>query len=155
MDGILRIGDLARATDTKVVTIRYYEQAGLLPEAPRSDGNYRLYGQSHLERLRFIRRARDLGFSLDQIRSLLSLASDRSRSCAEVDHLARFHLKEVERKIADLKLLRDDLRQTIGHCANRTIAECGILKRFANFGLAARIKAEQQSNRIRRSAHQK
>ncbi len=124
------IGDLARATATKVVTIRYYEQAGLLPEPPRSDGNYRLYSQSHLERLRFIRRARDLGFSLDEIRSLLLLANNRSRSCADVDRLARLHLEGVERKIADLCLLRDELHQTIGNCTDSTIAECRILAAF-------------------------
>lgn len=132
MNCSLRIGDLARATDTKVVTIRYYEQAGLLPEPPRSDGNYRIYDQPHLERLRFIRRARDLGFSLGQIRSLLDLAGDRSRSCVEVDRMARLQLKEVERKIADLSLLRNELRQMIGNCTDNTIAECRVLKRFAN-----------------------
>jgi Cu(I)-responsive transcriptional regulator len=132
MDRRLHIGDLARATDTKVVTIRYYEQAGLLPEPPRSDGNYRIYGQPHLERLRFVRRARGLGFSLSQIRALLDLASDRSRSCAEVDRMARLQLEEVERKIADLSLLRTELRHTIGDCTNNTIAECRILKRFAS-----------------------
>jgi|SRR5579883_230368 len=148
MDGGLRIGELARATGAKVVTIRYYEQAGLLAEPARSVGNYRLYDQSHLERLRFIRQARDLGFSLDRIRSLLALASDSSRSCEEVDHLARFHLEEVERKIAELSLLREDLRRTIGHCANRTIAECGVLKRFAKFSPAARIKVAKRPAKV-------
>lgn len=130
MTSQFHIGDLARVTATKVVTIRYYEQAGLLPEPPRSDGNYRLYSQSHLERLRFIRRARDLGFSLGEIRSLLLLAGNRSRSCADVDRLARLHLEEVEHKIADLCLLRDELRQTIGNCSDNTIAECRILAAF-------------------------
>ena len=130
MPARFHIGDLARKTATKVVTIRYYEQAGLLSEPPRSDGNYRLYSQSHLERLRFIRRTRDLGFSLSEIRSLLSLAGDRSRSCADVDLLTRLHLKEVERKIADLCLLRDELRETIGNCTDSSIAECRILAAF-------------------------
>lgn len=130
MTARFHIGDLARITATKVVTIRYYEQAGLLPEPPRSDGNYRLYSQAHLDRLRFIRRARDLGFSLGEIRSLLLLAGNRSRSCADVDRLTRLHLEEVECKIADLCLLRDELRQTIGNCTDGTIAECRILAAF-------------------------
>lgn len=131
MGNSLHIGDLARATDTKVVTIRYYEQAGLLPAASRSASNYRTYGKPDLERLAFIRRARDLGFSLEQIRSLLSLANHRSRSCAEVDRLTRLHLKEIDDKIADLVRLQGELRQTIGDCRNNTIADCRILKAFS------------------------
>jgi Cu(I)-responsive transcriptional regulator len=126
--GSFPIGELALATNTKVVTIRYYERVGLLPEPPRTDGNYRAYGPPHLARLSFIRRARDLGFSLDQIRMLLSLADDRSQSCKEVDRLARSQLHEVERKIDDLTLLRDELRQMIGKCANNTISDCRILE---------------------------
>ena len=82
----LKIGDLARATGTKVVTIRYYEKIGLLAAPDRTAGNYRSYDAAALERLRFIRRCRDLGFSLDQIRELLDLSSDVARSCADVDH---------------------------------------------------------------------
>ncbi len=130
MGSSLHIGDLARATKTKVVTIRYYEQAGLLPAPSRSDNNYRTYGNSDLERLAFIRRARDLGFSLEQIRSLLSLANDRSRSCTEVDRLARLHLEEIEHKVTDLVRLRAELRKTIGNCRDNTIANCRILKAF-------------------------
>src|ERR1700720_740241 len=74
MDERLTIGDLAKATGTKVVTVRYYEQAGLLPAPPRTSGNYRTYGADHLNRLRFIRRCRDLGFTLDQVRDLLRLS---------------------------------------------------------------------------------
>jgi DNA-binding transcriptional MerR regulator len=93
------IGDLARRTGTKIETIRYYERIGLLPTPARSRGNYRLYAPSHLERLSFIRRGRDLGFSLDEVRALLGLSDDRTQSCAEVDRIARLHLAEVKRKI--------------------------------------------------------
>jgi Cu(I)-responsive transcriptional regulator len=125
--GSLSIGDLARAAGTKAETVRYYERIGLLPAPARTSGNYRAYARSHLERLSFIRRARDLGFSLDQVRALLRLADDRSQSCAEVDRIAKLHLTEVERKIADLASLGEELRQLIEKCRHGTIAECRIL----------------------------
>jgi Cu(I)-responsive transcriptional regulator len=125
--GSLSIGDLARAAGTKAETVRYYERIGLLPAPARTSGNYRAYARSHLERLSFIRRARDLGFSLDQVRALLRLADDRSQSCVEVDRIAKLHLAEVERKIADLASLGEELRQLIEKCRHGTIAECRIL----------------------------
>jgi Cu(I)-responsive transcriptional regulator len=123
----LSIGDLASAAGTKAETVRYYERIGLLPAPARTSGNYRAYARPHLERLSFIRRARDLGFSLDQVRALLRLADDRSQSCAEVDRIAKLHLTEVERKIADLASLGKELRQLIEQCRHGTIAECRIL----------------------------
>src|SRR4030088_1328640 len=96
--GIRKIGDLARATDTKVETIRYYERIGLLPPPARTSGNYRAYGAEQLNRLSFIPRARDLGFSIEQVRTLLDLANEKDRSCGAVDAIAREHLAEVERK---------------------------------------------------------
>jgi Cu(I)-responsive transcriptional regulator len=127
VSGSLSIGDLARAAGTKAENVRYYERIGLLPAPARTSGNYRAYARSHLERLSFIRRARDLGFSLDQVRALLRLADDRSQSCAEVDRIAKLHLTEVERKIADLASLGEELRQLIEKCRHGTIAECRIL----------------------------
>ena len=123
----LSIGALAEATDTKVETVRYYERIGLLPEPGRTAGNYRNYGEDHLARLSFIRRARDLGFTLDQVRALLGLADKKSRDCCEVDALAQDHLSEIERKITDLKALRKELRDLIGQCQHGTIADCRIL----------------------------
>src|SRR6266852_4451874 len=105
----LIIGDLAKATDTKVATIRWYERVGLLLAPPRTAGNYRSYESEHLNRLSFIRRSRDLGFSIEEIRALLALSDKRDRDCSEVDGIARHHLAEVERKIADLILLADEL----------------------------------------------
>ena len=129
MDGAtLSVGELATATGTKAETVRYYERIGLLPEPARTGGNYRAYGRPHLDRLSFIRRSRDLGFSLDQVRALLRLSDDRSQSCAEVDRIARLHLGEVERKIADLTALGGELRQVIGQCRQGTIAECRIIE---------------------------
>lgn len=128
----LKIGDLARATGTKVVTIRYYEKIGLLAAPDRSAGNYRTYDTSALERLRFIRRCRDLGFALDQIRELLELSSDVARPCAEVDDITATHLAEVERKITDLKALARELRRISATCnGSGTISNCRILDAIA------------------------
>src|ERR1700753_890979 len=89
---VMNIGDLARAAETKAETIRYYECIGLLPAPPRSAGNYRDYSAEHVSRLVFTRRARDLGFSIDQIRTLLDLADQKEQSCKAVDAIAREHL---------------------------------------------------------------
>ena len=126
--GYFRIGDLARATGTKVVTIRYYEKVGLLPPPDRSAGNYRAYDAAALDRLRFVRRCRDLGFSLDQIRELLDLSSDVERPCAEVDEITAVHLAEVQRKIRDLQALAKQLRRISATCnGGGTISNCRIL----------------------------
>ena len=122
------IGELGRLTGTKVETIRYYERIGLLAAPSRTTGNYRAYGAEHLSRLSFIRRSRDLGFSLDQIRALLSLSDDRQRSCEAVDAIAKEHLTEVERKIADLKALQRELGKMIDQCRHGTVAECRIIE---------------------------
>lgn len=127
----LRIGDLARITNTKVETIRYYEQMGLLPAPARTTGNYRLYSVEQLGQLSFIRRARHLGFSLDQIRELLSLSDQKLRSCEAVDVIARQHLAVVDSKIEDLTALRAELAILIDQCACETIADCRIIDALA------------------------
>ena len=124
----LTIGNLAKATDTKVETIRYYERIGLLPAPARTRGNYRSYSPEQLDRLSFIRRARGLGFSLPQVRALLSLSDQRRRSCEAVDTIARKHLTEVDRKIAGLADLRRELNSIISQCGHGTIAECRIIE---------------------------
>ena len=127
----LRIGDLARATDTRVETIRWYEKQGLIPPPDRTSGNYRAYGEAALARLSFIRRAQDLGFSLDQVRALLQLASDEAGDCAEVDVLAQQHLDEIDRKIADLTALRGELSGLLTSCKGGTIGKCRIIDTLA------------------------
>ena len=102
----MRIGQLARITGVKSETIRFYEREGILAAPPRTKANYRDYGPAEEARLTFIRRARDLGFSMARIRELLDLSDDVDRSCAGIDALARSHLGEDERKIASLKTLR-------------------------------------------------
>lgn len=127
----LSIGDLSRSTGTKVETIRYYERTGLLPAPPRTGGNYRAYGQQHLGRLSFIRRARDLGFSIEQVKALLGLADQRDQSCLAVDGIAREHLAEVERKLVDLSALQRELTALLGQCQHGTVAECRIIEALA------------------------
>jgi len=124
---ILTIGHLARETGTKVETVRFYEKAGLLAAPSRTVGNYRSYDQAHLNRLSFIRRARDLGFSLDQIRALLALSDDQGQSCASVDAIAKQHRDEIERKIADLQALKAELDRMIDHCGCNIVADCRII----------------------------
>lgn len=133
----MKIGELAKATGTKVETIRYYEQTGLLPAPARTQGNYRSYGGGHLARLSFIRRARDLGFSIEQVRALLDLSDDRTRDCATVDHIASEHLREVDRKIADLTALRRELSAVIASCGGGTVAECRIIEALGPTDLTA------------------
>jgi DNA-binding transcriptional MerR regulator len=125
---ILTIGHLARETGTKVETIRFYEKTGLLPAPGRTVGNYRSYDPDHLYRLSFIRRARDLGFSIEQIRALLGLADDKDQPCEAIDAIARAHLKAVNRKIRDLQALRRELTRMVGQCRHGTVAECRIIE---------------------------
>jgi Cu(I)-responsive transcriptional regulator len=123
------IGELAKGTGTKVVTVRYYEQIGLLPVPTRTAGNYRTYSNEHVRRLRFIRRCRDLGFTLDQIRDLLRLSSQKEEDCAEVDQITAEHLMEIEEKISDLKRLANELRRLNKCCQGKgTIADCRIIE---------------------------
>jgi DNA-binding transcriptional MerR regulator len=127
-EGRIAIGQLAQLAATKVETIRYYERINLLEAPARTAGNYRTYGQADVNRLSFIRRSRDLGFSLDQVRSLLRLSDERHQSCAEVDRIANAQLAEVTSKIADLCALRDVLQDLIGQCRHGTVADCRIIE---------------------------
>jgi Cu(I)-responsive transcriptional regulator len=135
----MNIGELARVTDTKPETIRYYEQIGLLPLPPRTAGNYRDYAAAHVSRLTFTRRSRELGFSIEQIRTLLTLADDKMQSCEAVDAIAREHLAEVKQKLADLAALRRELESLIGQCRHGTVADCRIIEALAP-APATRIK---------------
>lgn len=129
----LRIGDLARQTATKVETIRWYEKVGLLPAPTRTGGNYRVYGNAELTRLSFIRRARDLGFSLDQVRKLFDLASDAAAECDDVHASASAHIVEIDRKLADLTALRHELTTMVISCKGGRVDQCRILEALAPF----------------------
>ena len=113
----LRIGELARQTGCNIETIRYYERVGLLPHPPRSAGRYRLYETEDVRRLAFVRRARELGFTLDEVRTLLALSADHSDStCGEVRRLAARHLADVRVKIADLRAIERALTEAVRRC---------------------------------------
>ena len=127
----LSIGSLAKATGTKVETIRYYESIGLLAAPARTKNNYRAYTPQHLARLSFIRRARALGFSIDQVQELLKLADQKDISCKAVDAIAREHLAEIDRKLRDLNTLRSELSNVIVQCGHGTISECRIIETLA------------------------
>lgn len=123
----MRIGELGRATGTKVETIRYYEREGILPAADRTQSNYRDYSSDHLATLAFVRRARELGFSMAQIRELLTLSDHDDKPCDDVDRLVERHLSDIERKIADLFLLRDELKDMARSCKGERIGDCRIV----------------------------
>lgn len=127
----LKIGDLAKATGTKPNTIRFYEEIGLLPAPGRTEGNYRAYTREHLRRLTFVRRCRDIGLGIDQVRELLGLADHKEKSCAAIEAIARTHRAAIERKIADLQALDRELEAMIDRCGHGTVGECGILEALA------------------------
>lgn len=131
MSKTLMIGDLASATGTKVNTIRFYEETGLMRRAARTASGRRTYDIEDLKRLRFIRRARKLGFETQEIRSLLALSDRPEAPCEEVTAIALDHLTDIEAKIAQLIRLRDELNRMIRLCAGGSISQCQILEQLA------------------------
>lgn len=129
--GTFNIGRLGERAGVNIETIRYYEKIGLLPEPGRTAAGYRQYGEDHLRRLSFIRKGRDLGFSIEAIRALLRLAEHPEQPCEDADRLASAHLAEVERKIEELGRLRNALRE-MAHCCAGTVAECRIIDALAS-----------------------
>src|SRR5207249_9906662 len=150
----IAIGVLATHTGTNIETIRYYERVGLLPAPARRSGGYRLYGTAHLKRLNFIRRARVLGFSLADVRKLLTLADQRRRPCAEVRAVAAAHLEDVKGKIADLKAMERVLADTIARCETGSGSHCPMIDALYINGDSGRRTAASSSSRWRRSARE-
>ncbi len=126
------IGELAHRTGCKVPTIRYYEEIEVLPTPLRNSANQRRYEQRHLDRLAFVRHARDLGFGLDQIRDLIALCERPDLPCTDVDVIAREHLKAVEGRISRLQTLRKELKRVITECSGNQICDCRIIESLAN-----------------------
>ena len=124
----MKISKAATASGCHLETIRYYERIGLMPCPERSGSGYRSYEHADVERLRFITRGRDLGFSLEEIRSLLRLAQDPNLSCGEVDQLARKHLSDIQARLADLQRMASELARTIGACHGDERGTCTILE---------------------------
>lgn len=128
------IGELARRADYAVQTVRYYEEIGLMPAPPRTDGGQRRYGEAHLKRLLFIRHARDLGFEVADIRSLLTLAAKPDQPCASIDAIAEKHLAVIEDKITRLTALRAEVRRMLRACSRGRVAECKVIDVLARHG---------------------
>jgi DNA-binding transcriptional MerR regulator len=130
----LPIGEAARQSGVKVPTIRYYEQIGLLAVPPRSEGNRRQYGGDDLRRLAFIRHARELGFEIEAIRTLLTLQDQPGQSCMAADEIARARLGEVEQRIASLTALKAELKRMVASCAHGTVDQCRVIEILADHG---------------------
>jgi len=124
----MKIGELARLAGTNVDTIRYYERDGLLPVPARSEGNYRIYGEAHAQRLFFIRRCRSLDMTLDEIRVLLHFKESPQENCADVNHLLDRHIGHVAQRMQELRELERQLKNLRERCDEaRVAAHCGIL----------------------------
>ncbi len=121
------IGPLSKGTGCHIETIRYYERIGLMPKPSRSPGGHRLYEDDHLRRLTFIRRSRELGFTLEEVRGLLRLVDGGSYTCAEVKALTLDHAAEVRRKVADLRKLERVLEAMAAECEGGEVPECPII----------------------------
>ncbi|WP_319531414.1 helix-turn-helix domain-containing protein [uncultured Cohaesibacter sp.] len=130
---MLTIGELSKSSGVKVPTIRYYEQIGLLAPATRSEGNQRRYEQDGLQRLTFIRHARDLGFNLDDIKSLLKLSGDDDNPCHMAHGMVMRHLADVRERIERLQRLEQELIRMSG-CDGNCVAECQVLESLADHG---------------------
>ncbi|WP_282183685.1 Cd(II)/Pb(II)-responsive transcriptional regulator [Herbaspirillum sp. ST 5-3] len=135
MQAALKIGELSKLTGCQVETIRFYEQEGLLPEPARSQSNYRLYGDAHVERLQFIRHCRSLDMTLDDVRTLLRLRDAPNESCGEVNAMLDRHIEQVSRRIAELKALQQQLKTLRRQCqTGHVVKDCGILQGLTHAG---------------------
>jgi MerR family mercuric resistance operon transcriptional regulator len=123
----LPTGELSKRSGVNIETIRYYERIKMLPAPPRTASGRRVYGKTDLRVLRFIRRARKLGFSLDEVRALLRLGAPEAATCADVEAIAAHHLHDIRAKIADLAKLERLLASTIARCSGTQVPECPVL----------------------------
>jgi MerR family mercuric resistance operon transcriptional regulator len=128
---LIPIGGLATRTRCNIETIRFYEKIAVLPKPARTEGGHRAYGPAHVERLIFVRRARELGFTLEEVRALLCLADERERPCDEVKTVAYEHLAEVQAKIADLRAMELALTSLIAQCAAGDGTKCPLIEALA------------------------
>lgn len=131
----LTIGALSRRTSVKVPTIRYYEQIGLMPDAPRTESNRRLYDEASVKWLAFIRHARDLGFEIKAIRELLALTAEPQASCHAADSIALRRLGEIERRIEQLTAMRPEMRRMVEECGHGRVCDCRVIETLADHAL--------------------
>ena len=132
---MLSIGDLSRLTGVKIPTIRYYEQVNLIDAPERSRGNQRRYTNKELERLSFIRHARELGLPIEAIRELIVLGDHPDQPCADADRIANEQLVSVRKRIARLKSLEKELKRIASGCDANTISECYVIRALADHSL--------------------
>ncbi len=137
--GEMQIGELSKRTGVKVDTIRYYEKSGILPKPPRTAGGYRVYREDDLNRLNFIVRCRQLGFSMRDIGNLLELVDEHDYTCADVRDLTLGHAAIVESKIADLQRLGATLRSIAAKCTGSKVPECPIIDALLDPDTEARV----------------
>lgn len=128
----IAIGQLSAKTGVKVPTIRFYEEIGLMAAPPRTEGNQRRYGQTEVDRLNFIRNARELGFEVEDIRELLAMAAEPQASCHQADSIAMNHLREIDQRIDRLTALRAELSRMIEECGHGHICDCRVISVLAH-----------------------
>jgi Cd(II)/Pb(II)-responsive transcriptional regulator len=134
----MRIGELARRAESQPVTVRYYEGLGLLPQPERTEGNYRIYNEEHLERLRFIRNCRAIGMTLEEVRRLLYFRDRPDLACHEINQLLDTHIARLEDQLLDLHRLEGYLRELRACCDSpRTAGDCGILAQLDSTAVSA------------------
>lgn len=121
-------GVLAKQTGVNGETIRYYEKIGLLPEPGRSEGGHRIYDEFHLQRLYFIKRCREMGFTLEEIRELLSLVDRKEVSCERVQNIAEEHVAVITAKVRDLQRMKRTLKELASQCSGKDVPECPIIE---------------------------
>ena len=131
------IGTLSKMSGCNIETIRYYERIGLLPAPPRTEGGHRMYGEAHIKRLTFVRRSRELGFTIQEVRELLSLVDGKRYTCDEVQALTLDHLADVKQKMADLRRLERVLKNMAAQCSGGKVPECPIIDAL----FASRVEA--------------
>ena len=131
--GVISVGELATRAGCKPETVRYYEKEGLMPVPARTEGGHRQYGAAHLKRLRFIRRSRELGFTVENVRELLGFIDEPERTCGEVKMLAVRHIEDVERRMEDLQKLHRSLQEMVLYCrgGDYTVDNCPIIQALA------------------------
>ena len=127
MANTFTIGELSRRAGVKIETIRYYEKSGVMPNPPRTLAGYRMYNENHLKRLMFVRRCRQLGFTMFEIQDLLGLVDTRAYTCGEIQALTLEHADTVSQKIRDLKRLESTLRQISSECSGEKVPQCPII----------------------------
>ncbi len=140
----MKIGELSKTTGTQVETVRFYEREGLLSEAARTDGNYRVYSQAHAERLGFIRNCRNLDMTLNEIRALLRFKDAPAENCGDVNSLLDEHIGHVAERIRELKVLEKTLKALRLQCSDAHAAkDCGILQRLSDITESASLKSQR------------